>query len=424
MSHLWSRPFRAAAACALAAFLVLGCSEASSGPGDPQPITLTFLPATQWAGGTVQVSTPLAAVDLPTVQVGGRQLGVVRLGSTTVAISLPDTATGDVTLYLSTPSGATGQGVVHVVGLDHATPLAMPLGFDPLPIVVGGQLKFVADSGVTGDSRLAMLDAATAQVTIVHGIGVVQSGFGVLAGYQPGQVVAKDSTGAVGAWTLAPLAQAAPSPVAPGAARLMGQLADTVWLSLTASHAFPYTPAGKPALLSLFNDPLRLIRSPAGNRYAVVIAQAVGGRAPLFDAAGDTVASYALQNVQGAAFSSAGDTLFAVGRGAVGAPDTLVAVASANGQRLAAMALPAGLRGYNLALDPSGQRLYQVSDSSGAAGLLVWNPATLTLVGRMTAAGTSSPNGWSAGIAADAGSNRVYVAYPGAAGLVVYGRIP
>ena len=416
---------RAAAACALAALLVAGCSEGSSGPGDPQPLSLTFTPATQLSGSTVRTSSGAFAAALPTVITGARTLAVSRLDDTTVSIVLPDTTSVDLALSVDAGAGGLGAGVVHVRGFDHATQVPGALWFDPLAITVNASPRFLAQGQLAFRSYvLGVLDPATEQLTTITGLEAPSYDFGIVPSRADGEYILRDSTDRLGRWRLFPTPQLLDTvPLAYAGARLYAQLADSVWMTLSSTMATRRTPTST-TIEALFSDPLRVVFSPARDRFVVIVPHVAGGLIPMFGGLGDTLYTFPGASLDGAAFSWAGDTLFYSTKAAGGSPARIVARATATGDSLLATPLPAGFHGYGLALDPARPALYQVADSSGVAALLVWDPGTLTLMGRMTA-GFSNAGSWSAGILVDTVPNRVFVAYPGAPPtLAVYSRFP
>ena len=416
MSRAWS--------ISLLAF-TFACSDST----EPRSAaTFRVTPATQWSGGVVTVtsSSLRAGPAAPVFTADGESLSVSRRNDSTVAITLPSGPSGVVALVRQGAAPDT-VGVVQVVGLRAARYVPGWLGYEPLSPSGIVPLVFVAQDLSNANRGLTILDPVTDQVSTVSGVGPIESFYGILPSYLPNRFVLRDSLNQAGVWQLFP------TPAFIGFAadqsltiRHESQLADSVWLS-TSHNSWKITRAGDTttSTQNFITDPLRLAFSPSGDRAALVVNLAGTGRVPVFDGhTGDTVYSVPLPASQGVAFGAGSDQLFVASR-SLGGPDSLLAVAASNGLRLAETALPAGYSGWALATDPKNDLLYQVADSSGILELLVFDGATLQLVGRLRCGACGTTEFWSAGVAVDTVTNRIHVAYPGnPIPLITFDRLP
>ncbi len=408
----------------LASVALVGCGDSTS----PAHANYTILPATQWGGGSVQVtSASFANHATPGFSAGGETLVVTRLTNLSVSVRLPTTATGTVTLFRGA-AGNDSVGTVTAIGLRSARMVTGSLGYDPVVPAGITPLVFVAEETVNGPIGLTILDPATDQVTPVSGVGPVQTGFGILPSYQTNQFVLRDSIDQIGVWRLFPAKVfQAPAAVQSLAVRHITQLSDTLWLTLRGNSYQLTAPSGTAPEILGIGDPLRAVFSPDGDRLALVINSAPGGEVPVLDPeTGEAAFTVPLVNAQGAAFSPHADRLYVSSRTQGGSADSLVAVSASSGQRLAAVTLPAGYSGWTLEADPLADRLYQVADSSGTLALLVFNGATLQLEGQLVCPGQcGNANFWSAGLAVDAAAGRIHVAYPGSpVPVITFDRLP
>lgn len=410
MHASWVKPLVALGALALG----IGCEGSPSSPEDVDPDLISPVPSSQWAGGTVEATHASFAVELPVVVAGAETLAVALVADSTVRVTLPAHTSGALVLAFHRGPLPVGQGTVEVHGLVRARLINGTLGYEPLVPESLRPVRFVAEGAAS--SSLTVLDPSTEQVSTVSGIGPVQVGFGILPSYQANRFVVRDSTGALGAWTLwpAPALQGS-SPLPRTFPRHVTQLADTIWFTTYSNFVTVTTSAGTILSGTFVSDPLRLVRSPAGDRFALVMRDAVGGRVPVFAAAtGDTAYTLPLAHVDGAAFSTTGDRMYLSARPTLfGGLDSVHSYQPGTGQRLASAPLLAGYHGSALEMDPAGTALYEVADSSGTAALLVFDPVTLALIGRLTAPGFGSSNYWSAAIAVDPSAGLIHVAYPG-----------
>ncbi len=409
--------------------LTLGCADSTANRPPVDPVALQILPSSQWAGGWVQATSPIFRDTLPVVTAGLDTLDVSRVDSTTILVILPDTVSGAVTIDADAGVSSTGTGTVTTYGLHQARLVPGALGYEPLVVQSGSQPLFVAegDYAVLAGS-LSLLNPLTDAVVTRTGIRPVASSFGVLPSYQANRFVLRDSTGGLAVWQLLPTpSRVDTSLVQNNSSRHVTQLGDTIFFSTTSQTYTRTTPGGSTTVTSAYNDPLRLVYSPAGDKFTLVIASAPNGRAPVFTSNGDTAYTFAAATVKGAVFHPSGDPLF-ITTGPTGPgpdPDSLVIITAATGVRGVAVPLPAGLRSSALAFDPAADRLYIVADSAGTAELLVYDPVVLQLVGRIATPGFGSVNFWSAGIAIDPVGGRIHVAYPGSPiPVVTFDRLP
>ncbi len=390
---------------------LVACGDSTS----PARATYALTPATQWSGGSVQVSSAsFANQATPVFSAEGKTLAVTRLTNLSLSVRLPATVTGPVTIFRE-GGGHDSVGTVDLVGLRNARMVPGSMGYDPVVPAGITPLVFIAEETVNGPVGLTVLDPATDQVTSVSGVGPVQTGFGVLPSYQTNRFVLRDSSDQMSVWQLFPAKVfQSLAAVQSTAVRNITQLSDTLWLTLMGNAYQLTTPAGTQGPFYGIGDPLRAVFSPAGDRLALVVNSAPGGQVPvLAPEAGDTAFTVPLVSAHGAAFSPHADRLYVSSRTAGNLPDSLVAVTASAGQRLTAMTLPAGYSGWSLAVDPLTDRLYQVADSSGTLALLVFNGVTLKLEGQLVCGQCGNANFWSAGLAVDAAAGRIHVAYPG-----------
>lgn len=409
--------------------VIAACSDSTS---SDHPVQYGVTPTIQWSGGSITGhSIAFHGVAVPVVYGAGSPLPVSRIDDTTVAIRLPVGPSGGLVLSRDA-AGHDTVGVVHVVGLNRHRDLPVALGYEPLVPEGLDHVLFVAESMGGSAQALTLLDPATDQATYLHGLGPVQSSFGVQPGFLSNSFVLRDSSGTVDAWELFPSPSALRSVSVAGSPRHISQLNDSTWLS-TFSHFVTITvPTATRYFQNLVNDPLRIVFSPDGSRVAMVLSSAQNSAAPVLDAVtGDTAFSVDVQEPRGVAFSRLADRLFVSAHSDIPAiPDSLISVVASDGQPILRVALPAGYRGYALAADPKADRLYQVADSSGTQALLVYDGPTLALLGRLQCPGTCGDLNyiWSAGIGVDTLTGQIHVAFPAAASpstsVITYDRLP
>jgi hypothetical protein len=413
--------------------LLLGsaCADGTSPPSYPPG---GVSPAAQWSGGTITAhSAGFTGQALPALYAAGTALSVTRVDDTTLSVRLPVAPSGDLLISRSA-SGHDSVSVVQIVGLDRSRSVTGMLGFEPLvPECVGGVYFVAQGPGAPQAANLAILDPATDQVTYIDGLEPVEQGFGIQPGFQPNRYVLRDSTGLLGVWRLFPTPLFLDSAgVQTISARHLSQLNDSTWLSTFSNLLQLTTPSGvRNSTAGLINDPLRLAYSPDGTRVAMVLASAIGSRAPVLAAVtGDTAYTYLAQAPAGAAFSHHADALFVSVAVQLGV-DSLLAVHASDGVRIGAVPLPAGYKGFALAADAKVDRVYQVAESSGTKALLVYDGATLALLGKLTCpASCGNIYSWSAGIGVDTTTGKIHVAFPSAGAfdtqfpVITYDRLP
>lgn len=402
----------------------MACSDGTSSSRFPES---GVSPSAQWSGGVVLAhSAGFSGATVPALYAAGGALSVLRIDDTTLRVTLPVAPSGDLVISRSA-SGHDTVGVVQIAGFDRSRSVTGTMGFEPLaPEGVGGTYFVGQGPGAPVDTSLAILDPGTDQVTYLTGLEPVEEGFGVQPSYQANRFVLRDSTGLLGDWRLFPTPQFLDTAGVQAAARHITQLNDTTWLATFDHGYWVTTPSGTYSNPQLLYNPLRLTFSPNGQRlaFAAPAVQALG--APVFAVpSGDTVFTYSGIVPAGAIFSRFADELFSSVTVQAGV-DTLLAIRASDGVRIGAVPLPAGYRGFALAADAKVNRLYQVAESSGTQALLVYDGATLGMVGRLRCAGAcGNTEVWSAGVAIDTVSNKIHVAFPGSPiPIITYDRLP
>lgn len=410
---------------AIVVVALLGCNE-SMMPSQPPSFTVT--PIAQWSGGTVTVqSAGFSGPVLPVLYAEGSALVVSRIDDTTLTVHLPVVPSGSLVLSRHA-SGKDTAGVVLVFGLDRYRLVSGELGWEPLVPEAQSRVVFVARGPGNGGLELGILDPGTDQISYVPGLQPVAESFGVQASYLENRFVLRDSSGQLGLWRLFPTpALLDTAGVQSTAARFVSQANDSTWITFFSNGVWVTTPSGVRTIApGLYNDPLRVAYSADRSRIALVMASAPQARAPVIDAAtGDTAYTVHAEAPTGVAFSPHADRLY-VSAKFFQSEDSLLAVQTGDGVRLAGVALPPGFDGYGLAVDPKVDRLYQLADSSGTRALLIFDGSSLALLGQSTcSASCGNPNSWSAGIGVDTVDHKIHVAFPGSpAPVISFDRLP
>lgn len=402
--------------------VIASCSESTS---TDHPAAYGLSPATQWSGGSVTAhSLALHGAAVPAVYGAGTSLSVTRVDDTTVTIRLPVGPSGDLVLSRDAVGHDT-VGVVRLIGFDRSRNVPGMLGYEPLVPEGAPSVVFVAES-IGSPSGLSFLDPSTDQISHVHGLGPSLSSFGIQPSFQINRFVLRDSAGGLAVYRLFPtVALIDTSAIHSPVARHVVQLGDSAWLATFSNILQSSSPTGQYFFQGLTNDPIRLVFSPDRSRLAMSLYSAPGLHAPVINTAtGDTAYSLPIARPWGVAFAPHADRLYVSASTLQG--DSLISVRGSDGFRLGAVPLPTGYSGYTLMPDAKADRLYQVAESSGTMALLVYDGASLALLGRMACGpGCGNSYSWSAGIGVDTVNDKLHVAYPGSPiPVITYDRLP
>ena len=368
MRREWKGAGRWRVVAAIAALsIAAACSEVTS---SPPAVTAD---ADAWSGGTLVLrSDGFAGADtLPVVTVGGRSLAVRSFGAESVAVQLPDT-NGAITMGLQLTTGAAPSPLaVRVHGFRALAPGPRVDG-DPYPWPAGGVPTALAFQ----DGRLVRLDYRdNTALPLTADTNLYSS---CLSGPAPSATEA-------GLVTVAPADSAGTGvtfchnviavPTSAGAAdtawstgdyRPSVHLARERWLitghSGVGARLEWKLAGGAVASTQICTEAYRVSISPRGDRVALTCTDSLS---PVVDPAGPAVAFVLpVRRASNAAFTPAGDTLFAVGSDASG--HAVLASADATTGTLLRLTPLAWLGGPGTALvaDPGRPWLYVWSNDT------------------------------------------------------------
>ncbi len=380
------------AACAVLALGLAGC-ENSSDPGPTPPPEFAVSPAAQWAGGTILVRSQFfAGLDsLPAITAAGIEMVTARMDDSTVSATLPSLPSQTVAIEVVDATTHYLVDSVGVVGFRKQTTAT--------PMAIGNPVMLLTPSGPVGiagiypglpPGAIGIVNLREARADLVLGVRPLQAGAlrGVGATYKPGTFILWDSADVAGEWQLLPTV--AFSDTVPTAAqnifnRNVARLSENVWL-VTHNHRTDVVRSGAPTIEFQFEDPYAFHLSVPADRALM----SGGGSMVLRMSTGDTVYRMPISTTLGAAFTTDGSTLYAAGSEAV------VALDAGSGALQGQVALPPGWRAFGLALATDETRILVLGQVGEVPEILVYDAATMTLVGRLLAPPTAGCDciGW------------------------------
>jgi hypothetical protein len=209
--------------------------------------------------------------------------------------------------------------------------------------------------------------------------------------------------------------------------RHVAQLSDSVWLTTGSHWSTTYAFNGSTVTYGdfFFDTPWAILIAPQARRATFTYNGSRSGALVLNTETGDSAYWIpGFHRVSGAAFSSDENRLYLVGDDDYPNTDTLVAVSSADGVRLAAAAIPAGFSPKALTADPDAPYLYLSGNrpdfTSGVRvdrlAVLVFHADDLALVGDLdpgAAASACVDTGWEGAIAVDRNRSTLHVVWVG-----------
>ena len=385
-------------ACTVLAFVLAGCED-STDPDPTPPPECAVSPAAQWAGGTVLVRSQFfdGLDSLPPVTAAGIAMVTVRVDDSTVSATLPSIPTQ--TAAVEVVDGTTHYLVdsVGVVGFRKkttATPMA--IGNPVLLLTLSGPVGIAGIYPGVSPGAIGIVNLREARNDVVLGLRPLQAGMlrGVGATYKPGTFILWDSADIAGEWQLLPavaFSDTVPTALQNVLNRNVARLSEDVWL-VTHNHATDVVRSGAPTIRFQFEDPFAFHLSLTADRALM----SGGGSMVLRMSTGDTVYRMPITTTHGAAFTADGSTLYATGYLPPSGSEAVVALDAATGATQGQVVLPAGSSAFGLALATGESRILVLGQEGNVPEILVYDVATMTLVGRLLAppSATCECSGW------------------------------
>jgi len=389
--------------------------------------TFAVTPAAQWAGGELRIRSAYfrGLADLPEVTAAGEPMAVARLDDSTVAATLPGLVIQEAKIAVVLGHAAELVDTVRVVGFSTYW-VTNPTAFgNPVLIhATGGPFGIAGivpqpSMGATGvvalDQRITKLASGVAPVDwrMLRAVG---------ATYDSSRYILLDSSGMIAEWRLIPgptrvdtvptVLQSLP------ARRIVYRLSEGVWID-THNHQTDVVRPGLPTYSVQIEDPYRMTMSRTADRAILSGGYPDPGGVVFEMSTGDTAYRVPLHPIEAAAFTPNGQTLF-VASGMYPTTSSILAIESASGSVLDQVALTGVARNVlGLALAGGGTRLLMAYQQDSVPGVMVYDAASLSLLGRLPApaSAVSSVCCWlDADIIADDASSTAYVM--GAGGYV------
>lgn len=404
------------------AFLpILAILAACTDSTDPEPVPPGFAvtPAMQWAGGELRVRSTYfrGLTDLPEVTAAGEPMAVTRLDDSTVAATLPGLVSQEAEIAVAVGETTQIVDTVRVVGFStHWVTNPTAFGNPVLVHSTGGPFGIagVFPQPTMGATALVALDQRITQS--VSGVTPVDWGMlrAVGATYDSSRYILRDSSGTIAEWRLIPgptLVDTVPSFLQSPFARITFRLSETVWVN-THNHTTDVIRTGLPTYAVSIEDPYRITMSGAADRAILSGGYPAAGAVVFRMSTGDTAYRVPIHPVSGAAFTADGGTLF-VANGLYSATHRIMAFDAADGGLLDQVVLPAEASNVlGLALAGGGSRLLLAYQEGSIPVVLVYDAASLSLLGRLPAPPETATNvaGWlDADIIADDATRTAYV---------------
>lgn len=380
------------AACAVLALVLAGCED-SSDPGPTPPPEFAVSPAAQWAGGTILVRSQFfAGLDsLPPVTAAGIEMVTVRVDDSTVSATLPSLPTqaaaveviDDTTHYL-----VDSVGIVGFRRKTTATPMA--IGNPVLLLTPSGPVGIAGIYPGSPPGAIGIVNLREARTDVAFGVRPLDAGMlrGVGATYKPGTFILWDSAGITGEWQLLPtlaFIDTVPTAVQNPSNRNVARLSDNVWL-VTHNHRSDVVRPGLPTIEFQFEDPFAFHLSVPADRALM----SGGGSMVIQMSTGDTLYRMPITTTHGAAFTADGATLYAAGYLPSSGSEGVVALNAPTGALKAQVGLPAGPQAFGVTLASNETRLLILRQVGEVPEVLVYDVATMTLLGRLLTPETAS----------------------------------
>lgn len=379
--------------------LLLTACDGNATRGPDHEIAPRLEPAAQWAGGTVHaIASGLDRRGTVIFLAGADTLASARVDDTTFAVALPDTASGALALAAVVRGSPLGFGTVSAVGFSKSASVGSVWSgltwHDGTTPWVLGRVSDPNDD--PGGYHLILTNLLTADTTHFPTLGRGDQ-FGASATFRGGEAVLTEGDSAV-VCALPPVpgrcARVRPPEPAPRAV----WVSDSVWLSrsFTTLTSRRYDGPTVTTRAFPFGWVMHVAMAPGLHRAAFVHSPWGGIRFPgtmiLDTETGDTAYSLLGYNVvRGAAFTPdevrlvlamAPDPQRASPAGTPAGPESLFVVTSATGQRLHAVALPAGFVAGAVATDPMRPLAYVTGQNANRwSQVLVYDLTTYTRVG-------------------------------------------
>jgi hypothetical protein len=376
----------------LLAAVLAGCSSS-----EPNPPSFAVSPSQQWSGGTLTVRSSLfsGGAALPTVTAAGVVMAVARVNDTTITATLPsDLPTQSAPITIVVGSKHYEVGPVDVIGFRFRTQATPGFLWEPLirtspsgPVAVAGLYTQPAGGAIS------IVDLRTGVTQVETGVQPPQwaSAHGVGASFQPGHLILRDSTGALGDWQFQPTLTYADTVPSVIFSRQVARLADQVWL-FSSNHMSTVRRSGASDILVSQEDPWDLHLSPAADRALQNSWVTSIGGTPVFQlSTGDTVFRLGI-GVHGAAFSADGTKLFVAGLGNSTAYGLWI-LDAATGTPLHQISLPFSANSTRLAgvgINSSETTLFVGALEDSVPEVLVYDAGTLDFLGRMAASSSTA----------------------------------
>jgi hypothetical protein len=357
---------------------LMACADGSA-PAEPALFTLT--PTSQWSGGEIRIASGLfqPAAGLPTIQADSTVLAPTRIDDTTLSVILPTGLSSVVTFVVKDLLHQWIAGTVKRMGwLDVRLP---PMPYGPIsPALFPGGPVVVGESA---PNSISVWDLRGGTLRSLAGSGGF--GYGLGPSYLGEHVrLAMTSSNRMGIWQLWPTIQLVDSlPISTGALRTVAMLGPNAYL-LVYSHTLVTTFGGLSRYFPLNSSKYHFALSLAAGR--VVVDGYLPYAIPVIDiSTGDAAYSIPLREVNAAEFSEDGSHLYVAGSDSTSYDGrTLQRRDAGSGEVLAETKLPGGYRGNGLAVDPGDVTLFVGSDADSLPVVLVYDAATLRLLGRLT----------------------------------------
>lgn len=396
--------------------VVLGCA---TDPSD-EPAEYALDTQAQWGGGTVVVRSASFSgrSHLPLIMVEAETLEVSRVDAERLLVRLPQRSSGDVILVLHEGARSDTIGTVRLFGYVRQSQFSP--GFEYSVLVLGRRdgERVVLGNGMRGG--LTVFSPSTGTSEAITGLRAPSGYYGVGYTHHASRFVLRDSAGTLGIWELWPqtvrvgdwpfthylrhLAQLGPS-------QFLSGHSHQTWTTDTISPSQVYGPFS-------IEDSWMTALSPRGDRAVLAsVTSPPGVGVPVFNSlTGDAAFMLpGVANIAWAAFSADGGMLYLAGRGTTPG-DSLRSIDATTGAQLASAPLPGPVA--TLAADPAGRVLFLSLWTTSAPRLVIYDAATLTLVGDLPApgpppTGTFINNGWEGQIVADRSQGKVWIVWNG-----------
>ena len=340
----------------LALLFLLGCDEDGPNPDPgPSPLDVRISGTEVFQGDEVFLRGDWYRETTRTYvfTLGGAPITPSRVNDSTVAVRVPSTAIGGLSLQETVDGSDIDRGTVMAYGyVRQATISGSFWGlFTPSygaaePYVVSGDSTGVSVISPSTDNVItyAGVGFADLQSTVGDGIGVTPD---------PHRFLVPQFGGPYMSWVLSPDTSRGPSAAYTG--RFVSEISPGM-IVISGSNTLQVYDNGTSAHFEYWLNTFRHVLSPAGNRFTLTGSEdAIDSfGAPVFDAQAGTPAFRvtSMPTVSDAAFAADGAVLYLVGSG------RLMAVNAETGDSLAALTLGGGVTVRAVAVDPAAPVVY------------------------------------------------------------------